>query len=115
MVVEVAVENESWRRLKADARRKTFSRLTSIQVFVGVKVFKKSFRAIWGQRRPVGHGMHIQQQTDKLDLDTVTNVTFRIPKNVIFWGVPLHLLPQTPTQDLILEMETVRLAIADQL
>src|SRR5947209_5657495 len=68
MVVDIAVENESWRRLKDGARTKAFSRLTSIQVFVGVKVYKNTFRAIWGKRRAVGHGMHIQQQTEKLDL-----------------------------------------------
>jgi hypothetical protein len=43
-----------------DARTKEFSRQTSIQVFVGVKVYKNTFRAIWGKRRAMGHGMHIQ-------------------------------------------------------
>src|SRR5436305_7224755 len=113
MVVDIAVENESWRRLKDGARAKAFSRLTSIQVFVGVKVYKNTFRAIWGKRRAVGHGMHIQQQTEKLDLHAVSNVMFTIPKSLVFWGVPLP-LPPTPTPDLILLIETFRLAIVDQ-
>ena len=113
MVVEIAVENESWRRLKDDARTKAFSRLTSIQVFVGVKVYKNTFRAIWGKRRAVGHGMHIQQQTEKLDLHAVSNVMFTIAKSLVFWGLPLP-LPPTPTPDLILLIETFRLAIVDQ-
>jgi hypothetical protein len=113
MVIEVAVGNESWRKLKDDARTKAFSRMTSIQVYVGVKVFKNTFRAIWGKRRAVGHGIHIEGQTDKLRLDTISNIIFRIPKDLIFWGVPLP-LPLTPTPDLILHMETFRLAIVDQ-
>jgi len=64
MVIEIAVKNDSWPRLKDDASTKAFSRLTSIEVFIGVKVYRNTFRAVWGKRRAVGHGMHTQQQTE---------------------------------------------------
>ena len=47
MVVEV-VENKSCRRLSNDARKKVFSHLSSIQVFVEVKLFKKKCFAPYG-------------------------------------------------------------------
>jgi hypothetical protein len=36
---------------KDDAQRKAFSRLTSIQVFVGVKVFKKNISRYMGKTK----------------------------------------------------------------
>jgi hypothetical protein len=62
MVIEIAVKKRFL--LKDDASTKVFSRLTSMEVFIGVKVYRNTFRAIWGKRRAVGHGMHIQQQTE---------------------------------------------------
>ena len=47
----------------------------------------------------MGHGMHIQRQTEKLDLYAACDVMFTIPKSLVFWGVPLPPTP-TPTLDI---------------
>lgn len=113
LVFEVAHRNESWRRLKDDARNKAFSRLTSIQVVIGVKIYAHHFRAFWAHRRAnPNHGMSIQQTTEKLDVKLVTQETFRIPAQYIFFGVPANNVPQTPTPTLNLKLEKIRNAIA---
>jgi hypothetical protein len=113
IVYEVAHRNESWRRLKDDARNKAFSRLTSIQVFVGVKIYAHHFRAFWAHRRTnPNYGMYIQQTTTRLDVKLETQEIFRIPAQYIFFGVPANNIPPTPTPTLDLHLEKVRNAIA---
>jgi cobalamin biosynthesis protein CobD/CbiB len=113
LVFEVAHRNESWRRRKDDARNKVFSRLTSIQVVIGVKIYAHHFRAFWAHRRTnPNHGMSIQQTTEKLDVKLVTQDIFRIPSQYIFFGVPANMVPLIPTPSLDLKLEKIRNAIA---
>lgn len=87
--------------------------MTSIQVAIGVKIYKRHIRCFWGSRRANGADMTIREQTPKLDAQQVSATDFTIPKHLVFWGVPPHLLPPTPTPALILPFETLRIAISD--
>lgn len=87
--------------------------MTSVQVLIGVKIYTHDIRVFWARRSPTGTGMNIQETTDKFDAQTPTNATLTIPKALIFWGVPAANMPPTPTQNLVLYLETLRLAIAD--
>lgn len=113
VVLEIAHKNEPWNRLKQDASNKAFSTMTSIQVAIGVKIYKQHIRCFWGNRRANGSNITIREQTQKLEAYQVSAVVFTIPKNLVFWGIPSHLLPHTATPNLILPIETLRIAIAD--
>jgi len=113
VVIDVGHKHEGWKKLKRDARTKAFTRMTSIQILVGIKIFTSHFRAFWARRSATGTGMNIQETTPKLDARVPTNLTFTLPKNLVFWGVPQPNWPVTPTPNLTLHMETLRLAIAD--
>jgi hypothetical protein len=109
-VFEIAHRNETYARLKRDARRKAFSLRTSIQVVVGIKLYKRHFQVFWGGRAAAGHGMKIVKQTQKLSVNQTTRRVFNIPANLIFWGVPV--LPPLPSQYLPLRLEILRREIA---
>src|SRR5579859_3363303 len=88
IVYEVAHTNETWQRLMQDGQEKAFSRTTSVQVLVAVKLYKKHMRAFWGRRRQGGTGMDIIRTTDKLRMDRPTRQYFMIPAALVFWGCP---------------------------
>jgi hypothetical protein len=110
-VFEVAHHNEDWERLKNDARSKAFSAQTSIQVFVGVKIYSKHFRVFWAKRSPVGFGMRIQRTSPKLHINQPTGITFNIPATLIFWGCPN--IPPLPSASFPLKLEDLRLSIVE--
>lgn len=113
VVLEVAHKIESWRRLKDDARKKAFSRMTSIQVVIGIKIYERHIRCFWGSRGANGTDMVFREQTSKLDVQQASAIVFTIPKDLVFWGVPCHLIPTTSGPALILPIETLRIAISD--
>jgi hypothetical protein len=94
MVFECAYTNEDWARLMNDARTKTFAATTSIQLWIGCKIYKsdRSFRCVWGKRRVQGHNMRIMRTSPRLSMDAPTARVFRIPSSLIYWGcaVPPH-------------------------
>jgi hypothetical protein len=108
IVIECAYQNESWPRLLRDARTKTFAITTSIQVWIGCKIYKSSrtFRCIWAKRRLVGHNMKVMKTTRQISLDSPTRVQLNIPAHLIFWGtvVPPHL----QGTDCIFKLELIR-------
>jgi len=108
IVVELAHRNESWNRLVNDARRKAFARQTSIQVAIGIKIFRRDFRCFWAKRHRNGAGMTIVQRTPKLPLNAATNIVFTIPRDVFWWGIPAQGVPATATQDYDLSMDWLR-------
>jgi len=110
LMFEIAHRNETYARLKHDARRKTFSARTSIQVVVGIKLYRRHFQVFWGRRATVGRGMKIVKQTPKLFINRMTRRVFNIPANLIFWGVPTP--PPLPSQYLSLSLEILRQEIA---
>lgn len=112
IVFECAYQNEQWPRLISDARNKTFARTTSVQVWIGIKVYQSSreMRAIWGKRCMKGHDMRIMKVTRRLRIDRRTRITLIIPAALIFWGcrqIPLHLVGK----NCVFELEAVRQAI----
>jgi len=105
-VFEVAHSNEGWDRLKNDARMKAFSAQTSIQVFVGIKIYSQHFRVFWARRSPVGHGMRIQRTSPKLRINQPTGITFNIPATLIYWGCPN--VPPLPSPNIPLRLDVLR-------
>jgi hypothetical protein len=106
LVLEVAHKNKYWHHLKDDAQNKVFSRLTSIQVVIAVKIFVHHFCAFWAHHcANPNYWMNIQQTTEKLDVELVTQEIFRIPAQYVFFGVPINNIPLTPTLTLNLKLE----------
>jgi hypothetical protein len=108
-VIEVAHKHEPWEQLRADARYKAFSRQTSIQIFVGVKIYTKHMKLFWAKRAAVGHGMKIMRTSPKIKINQPTTRVFNLPANLIFWG--LSTLPPLPTPDFPLHFQTLRQTI----
>jgi hypothetical protein len=116
LVFEFAHRHEGWQRLKDEARERAFAAMTSIQVFVGVKIYTSDFQAFWARRSPTGVGMNIVQSTAKLPVANPTNIVFMIPAVEIFWGCgPNYQLPPLPSANLVLSLEHLRLAIVDEM
>ena len=110
-VLEFAHSKESYRRLKNDTRNKAFARGTGIRVAVGVKIYTRHIRAFWALRSPLGYGMKIQQETTKFPANAFTQYQFTIPAAEIFYSCPN--LPLLSSQNLVLELETLRIHVAD--
>jgi hypothetical protein len=86
--------NERWPRLIKDARTKVFSANTSIQVYIGLKIYRSHMKAVWEKRAARGHGMKIMRTTPKFRIDRATRLKFQIPASLIFGGcaaVPPHI------------------------
>jgi len=96
VVFEVSHNNEIWPQLLQDARTKAFSVNTSIQVWIGLKIYTHRLRGIWGYRRNVGQGMRIGGQVPAFSIYQPTARHLRIPTHLIFWGsvIPPHLVAQ---------------------
>ena len=109
IVFECAYGNETWPRLLSDARNKTFARSTSVQVWVGIKIYQSSreMRAIWGKRRVKGYDMRIMKVTRRFSVDKPTRITLAIPADLIFWGCPE--IPQYLVgTSCVIELEEIR-------
>ena len=88
LVVEVAHQHESWALLLQDARQKAFSRQTSVQLVVGIKLFKNDFKVFVAKRGPHGRGMTVLRMTEKLKYNQPTRKYVLLPSRLIFWGCP---------------------------
>jgi hypothetical protein len=62
VVFEVSHNNETWAQFLRDARTVAFSVNTTIQVWIGLKIYANRLRGIWGYRSDSGHGMTIGGQ-----------------------------------------------------
>ena len=104
-VLEVGYMHESYPELLRDAVNKHFSPLTSIQLYLGIKIHKVSRRF----QTVVRDRVNILFETNGLlSVDTPTLLSFTLPKRLLFFGVPAHLIPPTSTPDLIIPLERVR-------
>jgi hypothetical protein len=130
IVLEVSKTNEIFQQLLDDATLKHFSVDTSVQIWIGAKLFPGHggrFKAMFRLRDQVNGGVLAGSgaQTDFLPLNQPTNVEFIIPKARVFWGLnpPLpptcvtvpgpNALPAPPvpgvgTDDLVLQLENLR-------
>ena len=110
-VLEIGYQHESYAQMLRDAQEKYFAIITSVQVYVGIKIYLETRRmkAALLVRAPGGGGAtEIDSTNGFLGLDEPTVKTFTIPADRIWFGVPPHLVPQTTTGDLILSLEDVR-------
>jgi hypothetical protein len=96
VVFEVSHRHETWSQLLQDARTKAFSGNTTIQVWVGLKIYAHRLQGTWGYRSKVGHGMTIGGQVPTFSIYKPTGRHLRIPTHLIFWGsvIPPHLVTQ---------------------
>lgn len=106
LVIEIAHRHETWGQLLADARYKAFSQYTTIQIVVGVKIYAKHMKWVWAKRAAVGHGMKIVRTTPKMRINQPTTRLFKLPADLVFWGLPA--LPPLPTPYFPLRLETLR-------
>jgi len=88
VIFEVAHHHEPWYILIRDAKERAFSRRTSVQLGVGIKLFKNEFKAFWGKRGRRGRGMQIVRMTEKLRYDEPTRRFLFLPTRLIYWGCP---------------------------
>jgi hypothetical protein len=116
LVFEFAYRHEGWQRLKDEARERAFSAMTSIRVFVGIKIYTASYQAFWARRSPTGVGMNIVESTVKLPVEDPTDIVFTIPAVEVFWGCgPNYQLPPLPSPNLVLSLEHFRLRIVEEM
>ena len=130
IVIEVSKTNESYQQLLDDAAIKHFSNDTSIQVWVGVKLFPGyggRMKCMFRLRDQVNGGTLAGSgaSTDFIPLNQPTTAQFIIPKAHVFWGVnpplpvtqqtipgpntfPPPAIPGVPTDDLVLSLEDLR-------
>lgn len=88
IVLEIAHHHEPWHVLLRDAREKAFSARTSVQVVVGIKLFKSHFKVFWAKRHRQGRVVKVMRMTEKLRLDRTTREFLLLPSNLIYWGCP---------------------------
>lgn len=130
IVIEVSKTNESYQQLLDDADIKHFSNDTSIQIWVGVKLFPGyggRMKCMFRLRDQVNGGTLAGSgaSTDFIPLNQPTTAQFIIPKARVFWGVnpplpvtqqtipgpnafPPPAIPGVPTDDLVLSLEDLR-------
>lgn len=104
--------HETYPQLLRDAAGKHFSALTSVQLYVGIKIHRETrrFQVVVADRLPgPAGGYNITFETDGLiPIDVPTQSTFTLPSRLLFFGVPPHLIPQTTTPDLIIAVDVIR-------
>lgn len=120
-MVEVAYNNESPEQLISDANVKYFTVDTSVQVWLGIKIFhnddpaERKFWAIWGVRSLFGVGMiHNATTIDGNGFEAMLNVeggpvagSFTIPSVNVYYPHPVP----AGVPDLVILFETLRAAI----
>jgi hypothetical protein len=98
-VVEIAKGNETFPKLLRDCENKHFSPVTSVQVWIGVKVFPGArMKSVFKLRDAVrGHGYDAASgaETPYIDIQHPTTYQFIIPKARIFFAVPPAMIPPT--------------------
>ena len=132
-VVEVGKDHETYPELLRDCETKHFSPLTSVQVWLGIKVYpSRRMKVVFKLRDTVrGHGYDpaAGAETPNIDLRNPTTYEFIIPKARIFFAVPPAMVPATqfalpgpnalpppvvpvvPTDDYVLPLECFQSAI----
>lgn len=110
VVIEVAHKHESWQRLFTDGQEKAFSRNTSVQILIGIKIYTSNIRAFWGKRKLTGRGMDVMRVTPKIRLDRPTRSYFLIPSALIYWGT---VAPPFVGANFRLKLEDIRKEVSD--
>jgi len=110
--IEVGKLHETWDQLFRDAESKHFAADTSVAVYLGIKIFPtKRMKVCLLQRdfvRGFGYLDPPLAQTGFLDINVQCNITIVVPKRLIFFGVPVAMIPVTMTADYHLNVEIIR-------
>lgn len=98
--IEVAKCNEAYPRLLSDAELKHFSSITSIQVWLGIKLYPESARmkvVLKVRNNNLGYGSDSAHfvESDMISLWEPTDIQIIVPKNRIYFAVPLAQVPPT--------------------
>ena len=111
IVVEVAVNNERRKEL-IDYANQYFSALSSVRVWIAVKVWLqgKKFWVGWGERAPTGVGATIHSTMlwppDHSDITVPVNTIYNIPMALIYGtGIPI---PPNAPPTLDINVEEIR-------
>ena len=100
-VIEIAKSHESYPELLRDCDSKHFSPLTSVMIWLGVKIFPNgTMKAVFKLRDFVqgfGYDRNSGAETASIPIDQPTQIEFVLPKNLIFFAVPPP-LPPTPAR-----------------
>lgn len=97
-VLEVGYQHESYPELLRDAANKHFSPLTSVQLYTNRL----------GDFKPCYAIVLISSFRQPVSIDIPTKFSFTLTSRHLFFGVPVHLIPQTSTPDFIFPLERVR-------
>jgi hypothetical protein len=130
VVIQVSGTNESYEQLLEDAAFKHFSNETSIQIWIGVKLYTSGggrMKCMFRLRDQVNGGALAGSgaSTGYISLNQPTTTQFIIPKARVFWGVnpplpvtlqsipgpnalPPPAVPGVVTDDLVLSLEHLR-------
>ena len=111
-VLEVGYMHESYPELLRDARGKHFSPLTSVQLYMGIKIHRATRRY---QVVVLDRVNTLFETNGLLSVDTPALLTFTLPKRLMFFGTPAHLIPPTLTVDLVVPLDLIRQFIANYL
>lgn len=116
IVIEVAVNHESLDVLK-DFADKYFSAMTSVRVWIAVKVWLqgKKFWVGWGERCPGGTGCRIHSTMDwppdHSKIATPVNTIYQIPIDLVYG--PGIQIPTGAPNTLDIHVEHIRREIAE--
>ena len=133
--IEVGKTHETYPRLLDDAENKHFSPITSVQVWLGIKLYPNTARmriALKIRDAARGYGSDPNQliETPVMELNVPTDLQIIVPKGLIFFAVQppwpptfmKHLGPNTlppqpvpgiMTDDFVIDVETIRSNVED--
>ena len=98
-VIEVGRSHETYPQLLNDAEFKHFSPMTSIQVWLGIKLFPTARMkvALKVRNNNLGHGSDPAQfiESETISLLQPTDIEIIVPKNRIYFAVPPAQVPPT--------------------
>jgi len=98
--IEVGKTHESYRQLLDDAELKHFSPTTSIQIWLGIKLFTRSGRmqiALKVRDTNIGYGSDSAGliETAKISIFQATDIQIIVAKARVYFGVPQGQVPLT--------------------
>jgi hypothetical protein len=134
--IEVGKSNESYPRLLNDAELKHFSPMTSVQAWLGIKLFTQTARmkvALKLRNNNLGYGSDPAHliESDTISLLQPTNIEIIVPKDRIYFAVPPAQVPPTsfnipgpsalpgaavpygPIDDFIVRLDLIRMRVLE--
>jgi hypothetical protein len=103
-VVQFAYRHQSPLDLREEAKVKIFSKKTSVQLFLGIKVYDDQVFEYVLIRRDNRYW----QRAVSIDMKVNTEKTLILPTECLLWGVDLA----KPVEDFVLEWETLRYVLS---